>query len=63
MTTHQIAKIFGCTEDQVRAQFLANANQLAKMRAKAVKTGKKVNGYTAAELRCHASNTFAKAVA
>lgn len=50
MTQQQMAKFFGCTVDQLRAQYAANAAATAKMLAKAVQTGKKVNGYTAVQL-------------
>jgi hypothetical protein len=45
------AKIFGCTVAQVRAQHARNADVLAGMLSKAESTGRKVNGYTADELR------------
>jgi hypothetical protein len=48
LTEEQIAKRFGCTVEQVRANHKANADALAKMTAKA--SGKKVNGYTAEQL-------------
>ena len=44
-TTVQIAKIFGCTEAQVRAQFSKNAKQLRGMEGRA--KGGKYRGYTA----------------
>lgn len=50
MTQQQMAKFFGCTIEQLRAQYAANAADTAKMLAKAVQTGKPVNGYTAAQL-------------
>lgn len=60
MTREQIAKIFGCTPQQVKAQFSANAEQLYAMATKASATGKKVNGYTAAQLTGHAKRMAAK---
>lgn len=50
---HESAKcaIFGCTPAQLRAQHARNADMLAGMLAKAESTGRKVNGYTADELR------------
>jgi hypothetical protein len=45
-TTNQVAKLFGCTEAQVKAQYAKNAKQLEAMAAKVHKTGRKVNGYT-----------------
>lgn len=56
----QIAAMFGCTVSQVRAQFAANAKQLAKMAEKAESLGRKVNGYTATELRARAAAAAAK---
>ena len=49
MEVKAIAKMFGCTEDQVRSQFAKNAEQLRAMQAKANLCGKRVNGYTADE--------------
>lgn len=43
--------MFGCTPAQLRAQHARNADMLAGMLAKAESTGRKVNGYTADELR------------
>lgn len=43
------------TEEQIRKQVKANAEGLRKMEAKAVKTGKKVGGYTADQLNQMAS--------
>jgi transposase len=48
MNAEQVAKIFGCTVEQAKAQYKANAEQLRKMQSKA--NGKKVNGYTAKQL-------------
>ena len=50
MSKKQICTFFGCTMDQLNQQYKRNADTLAKMRDKAVLTGKKVNKYTAAEL-------------
>jgi hypothetical protein len=49
----QICKLFGCTMDQLNAQYAANATVLDKMHNKAKKTSKKVNGYTEAQLKHH----------
>ena len=38
------------TPDQMRAAYRRNAKQLREMHAKALKAGKRVNGYTAEEL-------------
>lgn len=53
-TPSEIAAVFGCTPEQAKTQQLANAAQLREMAAKARATGKKVNGYTAAELDARA---------
>lgn len=45
------ADSFGCTVEQLRAHHAKNREVLCGMLAKAEKTGKKVNGYTAAKLR------------
>lgn len=50
-TVEQIAKIFGCTPAQLTSSYAKNAAQLALMLHKAVTTGKKVNGFTAEQLR------------
>ena len=42
-------KLFGCTVEQARAQYKANALQMRANEAKALKAGAKVRGYTAAE--------------
>lgn len=47
----QIAKIFGCSEAQVSAQFVRNYNQLRGMYEQACRTHRKVNGYTSEQLR------------
>lgn len=44
------ARVFGCTVEQARVMFRKNAYKLMEMHEKAVKTGKKVNHYTAEEL-------------
>jgi len=60
-TTAQIAKLFGCTEQQVRDQFLANAAQLSLMANKSKRAGHKVNNFTAQQLSSHAAFAMAKA--
>lgn len=59
MDAKKIAKMFGCTEEQAKAQYARNAAQLAEMEAKANSIGRKVNGFTAqqlANLRMKAEN-------
>ncbi len=43
--------MFGCSVDAVKKQYLSNAIGLEKLHKKSVSTGKKVNGYTAAQLQ------------
>jgi hypothetical protein len=50
LTRDQMAKRFDCTVEQVRVQYAKNAVGLRQMHAKAVRTGKPVNGYTAEKL-------------
>lgn len=46
-----VAKMFRCTPEQLRSQYLANAKQLKEMHDKAVRTGKKVNKFSADQLK------------
>jgi hypothetical protein len=57
----EVAAIFNCPVENVRAQYLRNAAQLEAMAAKTEATGKPVNGYTAESLRKHAASAKAKA--
>lgn len=50
MNESQIAKVFGCTPAQLATQRASNAASLTKLAGKARATGKKVRGYTAAQL-------------
>lgn len=54
-TIDAIARMFGCSAEQVRAQFSANGAILAKMTESAIRSGRKVHGYSAAELASIAS--------
>lgn len=49
-TDEMIAKVMGCTVEQLRSQHAKNAAQLAGMLVKSVETGRKVNGLTAHQL-------------
>lgn len=51
------ANAFGCTVEQLRAHHAKNREVLRAMLAKAVSTGRKVNGYTAAKLRAMIADT------
>lgn len=46
----QIAYCFGISPEQLKAQYQKNIAQLSQMQAKAQQSGKKVNGYTSAQL-------------
>lgn len=46
----QICKLLNCTKEQLSAQFRRNAEGLVEMADKAIKTGKKFNGYRAGQL-------------
>lgn len=51
------------TPDQIRAQYARNANGLRTMLAKAERTGKRVNGYAAADLRASVADYEAMSTA
>ena len=51
LSIEQTAKMSGCSVDAVKKQYLSNAIGLEKLHKKSVSTGKKVNGYTAAQLQ------------
>lgn len=50
MERDQVLKLFGCTEEQLKKQYEANAKQLTWMRDKAKSTGKKYCGFTYEQL-------------
>jgi hypothetical protein len=50
------AALLGCSVEQAKRQFAKNAAQLASMADKATATDRRVNGYTAEELRGMASD-------
>lgn len=50
MTISKTAKLFGCTEEQARAQYAANIVQLRAMLDTVRKTGNNVRGYNAEQL-------------
>ncbi len=45
-----MAKILGCTVDQINNQLDKNAVQLRAMEAQAIAKGRKINGFTASDL-------------
>ena len=51
MSLTQTAVMYGITVERLKAQYLANAKGLERMYEKALKTGKKVGGYTADQLK------------
>jgi hypothetical protein len=50
-THEEIAKAFGCSVEQVGAQFVKNYNGLKQMYDKSCASGRRVNGYTSEQLR------------
>ncbi len=50
-TTEDVARVMGCTVEQVKSLHAKNAAQLALMLHEAVMTGKNINGFTAEQLR------------
>ena len=55
MTKQSICSLFNCTPEQLQRQYKANANTLAAMRDKAIKTGKKQGNMSADQLAVHAT--------
>lgn len=53
LSKEQICQMFGCTMEQLNAQYAANARTLEGMHKKAKRTGKKVNDYTEQQLKAH----------
>ena len=62
MNAEQIARMFGCTPEQARAQYLRCAETLDAMALSAEKKGRKVNGYTAQQLREKAADQRRRAI-
>lgn len=52
-----LAGKYGVSVEQMRQQFLGQAAVLRKMQIKAEKTGRKVNGYAAVDLKRKADET------
>lgn len=50
-TIEQTAKMYGVSVEAIKAQYLANAQGMERMYNKAVETSKKVNGFTADQLK------------
>ena len=51
LTKEQTCKLYGCTIDQLNKQYLANAQRFVRMYNKAFDIDRKVNGYTAIQLK------------
>lgn len=51
VSVEKIAAKFGVSVEQLKKQYFNNAVQLEKMYKKAIETGKKVNGFTAEQLK------------
>lgn len=49
-TRKEVAKMFGVSEAAIQQQYAVNATTLAGMKARAINSNKKVNGYTAQQL-------------
>lgn len=60
-TVEQTAKVLGCTVAQLTSQYAKNAAQLALMLHRAVTSGKKINGFTADQLRVMHRTAYEKA--
>lgn len=53
LSISELAKMFNTSEENIKKQYAANAAGLKRMYDKAINTGKKVNGFTAEELKEH----------
>lgn len=51
MNQQQTANFFGVSVENLKRQYAENAKVMETMYTKAVQTGKKVNGYTADQLK------------
>lgn len=61
MNANEVARIFGCTPAQARAQYLKGAEVLDKMAEVAERKGCMQGGFTAADLRAKAADQRARA--
>mgnify|MGYP000961167942 CR=1 FL=1 len=61
-SVHDVARVFGCTPEQARAQYLKCADVLDKMAEVAEQRGCKQRGFTAADLRARAADQRARAL-
>jgi hypothetical protein len=53
LSVSELAAMFNVSEDRIKQQYADNAAVLKKQLDKAIKTGKKVDGYTAKELKAN----------
>lgn len=63
MNPKTVAKVFGCTEEQARKQYLLCADELDKLADVAERKGCKQRGYTASDLRAKAADQRKRAKA
>ncbi len=63
MKNETVARLFGCTVEQCRAQHAKNSRALSEMAAKSEARGRKVNGYDAAQLRAFAGDSLKRSIA
>lgn len=62
LTKEQTCKLYGCTIEQLNAQYLNNAKRLERLYNKAVDLDRKVNGFTADQLKAMSDNFKALAL-
>lgn len=55
LTLEQQCAVFKCTPEQAKALHAQNAKAMRDMQKRAEQSGRKVNGYTAAQLSAHAA--------
>jgi hypothetical protein len=53
LSISELAAMFNVSEDRIKQQYADNAAIIKKQLDKAIKTGKKVDGYTAKELKAN----------
>lgn len=56
-TPEQVARMFGCTVEQVSKQHLSNAAEMDRVADKARATGRKVSGFEEKAARAHAAES------
>jgi hypothetical protein len=53
LSVSELAAMFNVSEDRIKQQYADNAAVIKKQLDKAIKTGNKVDGYTAEELKAN----------